>query len=696
VKLADLNLGKYEAVPHAGIVATAAPTVSAVARRLKLLTADGQSATRLEQEAVLGLDDRVEANFFDRCVLARSCVGRIRVQGNGRRGWATGFLVGPGLVLTNHHVFSNAASVGSSRVAFDYWVDVGGNRPTDTDEYDFRPDLFFVSSEALDYAVVQVAEKSAAGVAISGRRHLRLIRESGKAQKGEFVTILQHPDGRPMQIAVRENKVTRAEENEPYIWYEADTAHGSSGAPVFNDQFQVVALHASGRIKRDGAGRYALADEKWATSLEGLEETDVLWETNVGYRVSQITEDLLAQTGSSLPVRLQEIESAMRSGDVMSSAIKADEKPASPQKRELDIQEEVMANQKSAKDAQTVNARSSEVVIPLQLRVSIELPQGTLYAAASPMPSTVVARSLETEAWEMRMPVIYDDIESRPGFDPDLLETGSRVPMPKPTATGKKKLAPLLDGSGTELKYSHFSVWMHKERRLALYTAGNVDWTARKKVVDGQSTTRDSLAGWPGKDFSELWASEERIAAEHQLPDEFYTSDRGSFDKGHLVRRDDVCWGDSFEEIQMANGDTFHVTNCSPQLKVFNQGQHGEENWGDLETAIQKITKAENENACIFAGPVFGAADRWFYGTDGNSSVRIQIPRRYWKIVVVKGVHDFDAYGFVLEQDVRSVTEKEFYVTEEWTAAWKPISAIQKLMRGWLDLSTIAAYDRYA
>ena len=697
MKLSDLSLVKYEAMTRAAVAAAPAPAPFAITKRLKLLTADGQSATRLEQEAVLGRDDRVEASFFDRCLLARSCVGRIRVRGNRRQGWATGFLVSPGLVLTNHHVFSDEGAVGSSRIAFDYWVDIRGSRPSDPDEYEFRPDLFFVSSPDLDYALVQVAEKSAGGHYIAERQYLRLIPESGKAKRDEFVTILQHPEGEPLQVAVRENKVTRAEDSEPYIWYEADTAHGSSGAPVFNDQFQVVALHASGRIERDAQGRFKLANGKWVTSVEGLDETDVKWETNVGYRASRISEELLAQTKKLLPARASEIEAAMRGGDVMSSAIKSDVGTKQPNPARS-FQEELMPDQRDSRRVDGASAHCTGVVIPLQLRVSIELHQGQLAnQELSSSPQTAApSKRLESEGWEMRMPVIYDDLELRPGFNPNFLDAGSPVPMPEPTASGQKKLAPLLDGSGTELKYMHFSVWIHKDRRLALCTAANVDWTARKKVVDGQKTTRDSLAGWPGQDFSELWAAEERIATEQQLPDEFYTEDRKAFDKGHIVRRDDVCWGDTFEEIQMANGDTFHVSNCSPQLKSFNQGSYGEDNWGDLEAAIEKITKEQQEKACIFAGPVFGAADRWFHGTDGNGNVRVQIPSKYWKIVVVKSDQGFDAFGFVLEQDVRAVTEKEFYVTEEWTAAWKPLGEIQKLMRGWLNLTPLIAYDRFA
>lgn len=702
MKLSELDLTSFDAVPSSSlraVVPMAAPAAALMARRLRLLTADGQAATRLEQEAVLGTDDRVEANFLDRAMLVRPCVGRIRVTGEGHRGWATGFLVAPGLVLTNHHVFPSAQAIGASRIAFDFWFDVAGGRPQEPDDYAFRPDLFFVADKSLDYALVQVEAMSINGHAITARRHLRLIRDSGKARSGEFVTIMQYPRGEPMQIALRENEVVRAEEQESFIHYQADTAHGSSGAPVFNDQFQVVALHASGQIRRDAQGHFVLAKGGSTTTLDGLDESDVLWETNVGYRVSRISDHLLKQTRALWPDRASQIEAAMEGGDVMSEAVAI---PGSVAPKAVTIsapnlQEESMtAPDRTTRADVAVSAPNGTcLTIPLQIRLTLEHVSTTPDPARTIPAETVggTVERLETEAYELRMPIIYDSIDERPGFDAGFL--GSTVPMPKITPEGQGKLAPLVDGTGTELKYRHFSIWMHAERRLAMLTAANVDWRSRKKVVDGHLTTRNALAGWGEKDnFAELWADEERIDPRHQLPDDFFTSDRGAFDKGHLVRRDDVCWGETLEEIQMANGDTYHVTNCSPQTKAFNQGQHGEENWGDLETAIQTITKQAAERCCIFAGPVLRATDEWFRGQDTSGPVRVRIPTRYWKIVVVQGLAGFEAYGFVLEQDVSALTEKEFYVAEQWKAKWKRISHIQSLLRGWIDLSELASVDQ--
>ena len=700
MKLASLDLALFDQDAATAEPVPAGPvTADAVARRFKFLTADGQVATPLEQEALMGTNNLLDVHFLDRCLLARQCVGRVRVRGGGRQGWATGFLIAPGLMLTNHHVFPTEASVASSTLGFDYWFDVAGHPPADPDEFDLRADLFYVSDHDLDFAVVGVHQSSANGASIAARRYLRLIAESGKVKQSDFVTILQHPDGVPMQVALRENEVIRAGEGEDYIWYKADTAHGSSGAPVFNDSFQVVALHANGRIKREG-GRYVLATGGSAESLDGLGESDVVWEANVGFRVSRICARLLELTAAQWPARVADIEAALRGGDIMSTTIDMlEHRDSAPRPGGAAIEgsdeqrrteEEAMIEDQPAPAAR---ASAGELVIPIQLRISLEAGgQPSMRASVQP----AGADMLETEAFEMRTPFIYDDLDSRPGFDARFLDDHYDVPAPIVTQDGERVLAPLLGGAGSELKYRHFSVWMHRERRLALYTASNVDWRKRRKVVDGKSTSRDGLAGWPPKNsFMELWANDPRMDSRFQLPDIFYTDDRKAFDKGHIVRRDDVCWGEHFEEIQMANGDTFHVTNCSPQIKPFNQGQYGQENWGDLETAIANVTKAEVEKSCLFAGPIFGQADRWFRGTDDAGAARVQIPARFWKIVVVKGEQDFEAYGFILSQDVAGITEAEFYVTDEWKAAWKPIATIGAAMRGWLDLDALAAIDKH-
>src|SRR5690606_32516341 len=108
-----------------------------------------------------------------------------------------------------------------------------------------------------------------------------------------------------------------------------------------------------------------------------------------------------------------------------------------------------------------------------------------------------------------------------------------------------------------------------------------------------------------------------------------------AFDKGHLVRREDAAWGESFALVQRANGDTYHATNCSPQAAGFNQAARGQDNWGRLENHV--FSSAASEELCVLAGPVLSAEDEVFVGVgEGGRTLRAKIPSRYWKIIVAR------------------------------------------------------------
>jgi endonuclease G len=652
-------------------------------RRLGFLAADGQAPTPLEQEALFGANDLVEASFVERLLLVSRCVGRLRFDGAQGRGYATGFLVAPGLLMTNHHVFPDVALAQGASVQFDYKRDLAGQL-LEGDEYDLDPSTFFVSHEALDFAVVAVAPRSTGGQVLAGRGHLRLNPQTGKALKGEFVTIVQYPDGQPMRIALRENEVTRADPAETVIWYKADTAHGSSGSPVFNDSFQVAALHASGHVKRADNGDFLLRAGGSTPTLVGFGEGDVVWDANVGMRVSHICPQLLAQAARDWPAHVPILEAAMQGGDVLANAVDV-EKTGDGEIAER----EALTGDGAARRA-PVPAGGSDLVIPLQLRISLA---GGVVQPRLSVAATSGEAALAAETLELRIPVIHDGLEQRKGFDARFLGGARDVPAPELTAAGLAVLAPVAGGTEA-LRYHKFSVWMHRERRLPLFTASNVDWTERKPIVDGQQINRETLAGFPpGKPYLEQWVTDPRLDPKHQLPDVFYSEDGGAFDKGHIVRRHDVCWGDTFDDIQMANGDTYHVTNCTPQIAGFNQSKAGVDNWGDLENHVQKASGQEHEKVVIFAGPVLAAQDRWFRGKDDAGTVHIQVPRRFWKIVVAPGGK---AYGFLLGQDVTSITtEAEFFVPDNFMTAWKPIKTIAPLLRGWLDLDGLKALDQH-
>jgi len=302
--------------------------------------------------------------------------------------------------------------------------------------------------------------------------------------------------------------------------------------------------------------------------------------------------------------------------------------------------------------------------IPLELTVQI---RGAAAASSPDGAGAPVARVTEALA----EPFHDDDFSTRRGYDAGFLGTEVRLPRVR---DGEQVLSRLDDGS-PELRYEHFSVLLHKRRRLALLTASNVDAApARKRPEPGRDYSRKGLTGL-GDNDQEKWFTDPRVPAIHQLPDRFFTKDRGSFDKGHIVRREDVAWGRTYDEVRRANGDTFHVTNCSPQIARFNRSNL-KGVWGQLENLV--LAQAKSERYCLFAGPVLRDDDPIFRGVDDDGTVRVPIPRQFWKIVVARSDEGLGTFAFILDQDL-SDTSLEFAVDELWRTRMISLPELEQL-----------------
>ena len=153
-----------------------------------------------------------------------------------------------------------------------------------------------------------------------------------------------------------------------------------------------------------------------------------------------------------------------------------------------------------------------------------------------------------------------------------------------------------------------------------------------------------------------MWFTDPRLPEQFQLPDRFFTKDGGCFDRGHVVMRESVCWGDTYTSVRRANGDTYHTTNCSPQVAGFNQSSKLGR-WGQLENQLARNLK--QERMTVFAGPILSKDDWWFDGFDDAGNVRVQIPSRFWKLVVGHRDGEMVAFAFRLEQDLTQVPLKE-------------------------------------
>lgn len=266
-------------------------------------------------------------------------------------------------------------------------------------------------------------------------------------------------------------------------------------------------------------------------------------------------------------------------------------------------------------------------------------------------------RMSERESAPMTRAVI--DYEGRPGYSMTFL-AGFEVPHPMLTGIRQDDAVPLLDDSGTELKYQHFSIVMSKSRRLALYVACNLDGKRSKKIRRGK----------------DRWSLDPRIDEHFQIGEELYADNE--LDRGHLVRREDPVWGGK-QEAAIANQDTFHFTNCSPQHAQFNQ-----RTWLGLEDYILQNSRAHQLKVTVFTGPVFRDDDPEYRG--------VQLPREYWKVVAVVTEERQSATAYMISQSELLETLRAFgfgrYKTYQVS-----IEQIEQLTN--LDFGELRQFDGY-
>jgi endonuclease G, mitochondrial len=249
-------------------------------------------------ERIIGRNELLGVQYLDGGLAASRSVGRILIRRGTRVvGMGTGFLVSPRLLMTNNHVLPTPQSAQGSLVQFNYQFGLDG-RPLTAVSFDLDPDAFYLTSKStdLDFTLVAIRETSGGGAKLADYGFMRLVDLTDEVLAGESVTIIQHPGGEPKQIALRENFVLAIPQTaDRYLYYQTDTTPGSSGSPVFNDDWEVVALHHSGYAKRDAQNRILARDGRIWTENMGEDQVD--WIANEGIRVAALFKYLNSVTG---------------------------------------------------------------------------------------------------------------------------------------------------------------------------------------------------------------------------------------------------------------------------------------------------------------------------------------------------------------------------------------------------------------
>lgn len=231
-----------DGLPQAG----AAPDVAATPR-----TEGGSLEVKIDEDDTLGV------GFLLRGAISARSVAKLRVHrhfegspsfvaaGAPDEGLGTGWMIGPRLLITNHHVVNARAPTEPPASAADFKLQ-GESIDADFDYLEQGaapvtvPSIECVASDlALDYALLRL--EAAADDRLPLRLRANPLTRSRASALRERVNVLQHPNGNPMRLGFRNNfVVTGSAEKLSYL---TDTMGGSSGSPISDDLWHVAGLH---------------------------------------------------------------------------------------------------------------------------------------------------------------------------------------------------------------------------------------------------------------------------------------------------------------------------------------------------------------------------------------------------------------------------------------------------------------------
>jgi endonuclease G, mitochondrial len=165
---------------------------------------------------------------------------------------------------------------------------------------------------------------------------------------------------------------------------------------------------------------------------------------------------------------------------------------------------------------------------------------------------------------------------------------------------------------------------MHKNRRMALFVAANVD-----------GETLLSLPREPDR-----WYYDVRLPRDVQVDNSLFAAN--DLDRAQLTNRRSVSWGDP-STAERASNMVFHFTNAVPQFSELNR-----RSWAQLEQVIYNHIASWKLRAAVFTGPVFGQDDPTYRG--------YRIPLKFWKIAVFdEGDGKKTVAAFMLGQTISDI-----------------------------------------
>jgi V8-like Glu-specific endopeptidase len=218
----------------------------------------GKSTRELERIIDATKPNLAPESFREKIFEAELRVCRIEIPVPGGLASGTGFLVAPDLVITNYHVMQwvidGKVAPAVVRVRFDYKATRARTVHEGTlyklasawlvDSSPVGP-LDEPTAEQLDYALIRL-EKPTEPFGDRDRGYYQLSTAPEAFSPGAPLFIMQHPKGRPLELAMDTNAIIGMNQSATRVRYRTNTESGSSGSPCFSPDFTLLALHHSG------------------------------------------------------------------------------------------------------------------------------------------------------------------------------------------------------------------------------------------------------------------------------------------------------------------------------------------------------------------------------------------------------------------------------------------------------------------
>ncbi len=203
-------------------------------------------------EKIIGVNNLKDISWLEKGLNIAKSVCRVVTP----TGLGSGFMIKNGFLITNNHVIEDPEIAKKTHVEFNYQEDLHGKL---LPSYKYKLDhSSFKTNQKLDYSIVKVVDDPAMKP-LATWQFLEFETDKNPGIN-EHVTIIQHPDGGPKQIALTANQIANIYEY--CLQYTTDTLPGSSGSPVLNDDWKVIAIHhAGGNLKINKLGQRRFLNE---------------------------------------------------------------------------------------------------------------------------------------------------------------------------------------------------------------------------------------------------------------------------------------------------------------------------------------------------------------------------------------------------------------------------------------------------